>query len=209
MSNDLTKFFGNNTPLTDELLAKATGAMVGLATSRESGTTLLRLTKVGEWVMGADNELVETGSVVTVDPLSFSAGYVAWHGGQIEGEVMHPIFDMDNAKFDLKPVQAKKGWEPQLSMHLVLDDIKLIYKTSSRGGLNAIRSLAALVASQLGGGNRFCQVTLGIDSYRHKEFGVVFVPMFGIVGWVDVEGKPTGTKLAAPEQTATNKASLV
>lgn len=192
MANDLTKFFGNRAPQKVEKSVEAFKAFSH--TQIGSGRALLKLRKTGEWVFGVDSEELKKGTQLYANPLSFSSGYVAWHKGQVENEVMQPIIDGPVDPSRLKEVQAKKGWEDQSSIDLLLPDdnqpVQLVYKTSSIGGLRMLIGLAGefAVAQMENPERTYAVIELGADSYEHKEYGTVYTPEFNIVGWLDADG---------------------
>lgn len=194
MSNDLTKFFGNRQ--NSETRKQATDALGSFASNKAAmlgDRALLRLSKKGEWVFGIDNEELPAGAVVLADPATMASGYVAWHKGQIEGEVMKPLSAGPVPSNDLKPVQAKNGWQSQVSLDLFhpKSGIKLQYKTSAVGGIRAMLNLAGDFAFAMheNGDRVYAELDFGVDSYEHKEYGTVYTPDISITGWLDADGK--------------------
>lgn len=204
MANDIQKFFGNH-QVADP--SKLTEALAGFSAAKNAlmGKALLRLTKQGTWVFGADSESIATGTQLVANPASLASGYVAWYQSKIEGEIMQPLSlgPVDPSKLGEvnsgsippgKKVPSGKGWESQASIDLITRDdvpLQLIYKTSSMGGMKTLLTLAGEIAFGINENpNRvYPIVELDVDSYVHKEFGEVFTPMLTIVGWLDAEGK--------------------
>lgn len=203
MTNDLQQFFGGNLPSREKLA----DALAGFAATKNTltGKALLRLNKDrGQWVFGIDNDVMETGTHLVVNPSSLASGYVAWWQGKIEGEVMQPLSmgPVDQSKLGpvnsggIPPGKSKpsgKGWEPQSSVDLITQDdvpVTLIYKSSSLGGMKCLLTLAGDIVVGLAEDERrvYPVVELTIDSYEHKEFGTVYTPQLPIVGWLDAEG---------------------
>lgn len=204
MANDVAKFFGGH-QLPDR--AKLSDALAGFSAAKNAlmGKALLRLTKQGTWVFGADSESIKTGTRLIANPASLSSGYVAWWQSKIEGEVMQPLSlgPVDPSKLTEvnsgsippgKKVPSGKGWESQASIDLITQadvPLNLIYKTSSMGGMKTLLTLAGEIAFGMSENPARCYpiVELDTDSYIHKEYGEVFTPMLSIVGWLDAEGK--------------------
>lgn len=205
MSNtDVAKFFaGHQIPNRENL----TKAIAGFASNRNAllGKALLRFSKQGFWCFGIDNEKLENGTQIIVNPASMSSGYVAWWLSKIENEIMQPLSmgPVDVAKLgpvnsgSIPPGKDKpsgKGWESQGSFDAVTRGevpVTLIYKTSSLGGMKAIMGLAADIAIGLQTDVRrvYPVVELGSDSYNHSEYGEVFTPELNVVGWLDEAGE--------------------
>lgn len=199
MSNEIARFFGDNVQLPatrDDLVA----GLMDFASMKSAidGVSLLRLTKQeGEWVFGMDNE--KWSGELIANPSGFKSGYIAWHAGTIEKEVMQPLSLGPIDPSTLPPVMAKKGWEPQVSMDLISRHevpLRLVYKSSNRGGTRALLGLASAIAVGLREepGRVYPVITLGSDSYTHKEYGKIYTPVFTIVGWLDANGKPVETR---------------
>lgn len=204
MAKDMTTFFdGYKAPDRDAM----TKALAGLASEAASlgGKALMRLSKdSGVWVCGMDNTPLKEGEHLVVDPASISAGYIAWYKGAVEGEVMQPIHAgpvdpqrLTEVKSGTTPPGANKpsgrGWEPQVSVDLVSRDevpLQLVYKTSALGGRKALLALAGAVAVGLQENPKrvYPVIELGTDNYTHKEYGLVYTPLFTVVEWLDAEG---------------------
>lgn len=204
MSNDLSKFFsGHQAPSRDKLAE----ALAGFSANKNAllGKALLRMTKTGQWVFGIDNEVLETGTELVINPASLSSGYVAWWMGKIEGEHMQPLSMGPVDPDKLGPVnsggippgqkkQSGKGWEAQASVDAVTRGeipVTLIYKSSSLGGMKALLGLAGDIVMGLGEDPRrvYPIIQLDTDTYNHKEYGQVFTPELPIVGWLDADGE--------------------
>ena len=202
MANDVAKFFGGH-QLPDR--AKLSKALAGFSAEKNAlmGKALLRMTKVGTWVFGADSEAMKKGTVLIANPSSLASGYIAWWQSQVEGEVMQPLslgpvdpnsLSEVNSGGLWKGKQSGKGWENQASIDLITQadvPLSLVYKTSSMGGMRALLTLAGEIAFGMEEDPKRCYplVEIDTDSYQHKEFGEVFTPMLSIVGWLDAEGK--------------------
>lgn len=204
MANDVAKFFGGH-QLPDR--AKLSQALAGFSATKNAlmGKALLKLSKQGVWVFGADNEMLENGTRLVANPASLASGYIAWYQSQVEGEVMQPLSHGPVDPNQLKEVNSGsippgkkaasgRGWEAQASIDLMTQSdvpLSLCYKSSSVGGMKALLSLAGDIAYDMDEDPNRCfpVVELDTDSYTHKEFGEVFTPIVAIVGWLDAEGK--------------------
>lgn len=205
MANDIQKFFGGH-QLPDK--AKLSQALAGFSAAKNAlmGKALLRLTKQGVWVFGADSEVLKNGTQLIGNPASLSSGYVAWWQSQIEGEVMQPLSmgPVDPTKLSPvnsgsippgKKVPSGKGWENQASIDLITKadvPLQLVYKSSSMGGMKTLLTLAGEIAYGMdeNPARVYPVIELDADSYIHKEFGQVFTPVLSIVSWLDAAGEP-------------------
>ena len=205
MANDIQKFFGGH-QLPDK--AKLSQALAGFSAAKNAlmGKALLRLTKQGVWVFGADSEVLKSGTQLIGNPASLSSGYVAWWQSQIEGEVMQPLSmgPVDPTKLSPvnsgsippgKKVPSGKGWENQASIDLITKadvPLQLVYKSSSMGGMKTLLTLAGEIAYGMdeNPARVYPVIELDVDSYIHKEFGQVFTPVLSIVSWLDAAGEP-------------------
>lgn len=215
MANDVQKFFaGHQQPKRSDLAA----ALNSFSANKNAllGKALLKLTKQGTWVAGVDNEVLPAGTVLIVNPSSMSSGYIAWYQSKIEGEVMQPLSmgPVDPAKLGPvnsgkcppgKSVPSGRGWEPQSSIDAITQTdvpLNLVYKSSSLGGMKVLLDLAGDIVMGFAENPKraFPLVELGVDSYTHKEYGLVYTPQLSIVGWLDEEGNELTelNKLAGP-----------
>lgn len=206
MSYDVTQFFGAKRSAPQGHLEEAL-AKFASTKSAISGNALLKLAKAtGLWVYGQGNTKVEDADRFVVDPSSFATGYIAWYLGKIEKEVMQPLTDgpVDPNSLDRdilsgtvppgKREKSGRGWENQVQFELVLRDkvpVKLIYKASSRGGIEGVLDLASEIAFGLyeGQGVRaYPAIRLARSSYEHDEYGTVYTPKFVVEAWLDASG---------------------
>lgn len=203
-STDIQKFFGGHQQPDREKMA---AALAGFSNAKNAlmGKALLRMTKTGIWVFGADSEAIDTKQLLVGNPASLSSGFVAWWMSKIEGERMQPLSMGPVDPSTLPPVNSGSvppgknkpsgnGWEAQSSIDLISrhdTPLSLVYKTSSRGGMMAMLELAGQIAFGMheNPARAFPLIQLGVDSYTHKEYGEVFTPTLNIAGWLDAEGK--------------------
>ena len=165
------------------------------------GVAIVKMDKGGHWVFGADQTEIEEGSTWAVNPLSFVHGFIAWGDGEVLGEKMvsiaNPLPELDEA-----PPGAKKGWESQVGMSLKCvsgDDkgLEARYTVTSVGGKRAVQTLAVALADQVDKDQTkpVAIVRLKKDSYQHKSYGKIYIPVFEIVEWMSMDGE-------APEAAA-------
>lgn len=161
--------------------------------SREAApmASFLKMDKTGVWVFGIETEELEDGAEFYVNPAGFQHGYICWAeaGSEKLGELIAPITDVLP---DSGPVPGGgRGWEFQLGMHLRgtgKDSTTMIYRSSSVGGKRAIATVADMISRRLNEDSKEMVpvVTLDSDSYKHKQYGKIFVPVIEIVRWVSM-----------------------
>jgi|GEM_PF-506450 hypothetical protein len=206
--------FGGNGAVADP--TKLAAALQNVSRQAAPQGMFLRMGKDGVWVIGIEAEPVAEGAEFAINPAGFGHGWIAWGKSERLGESFVPLTDPLPAT-PATPEGAVRGWEQQFGMHLreVGTGADLIFRTSSVGGKRAIGALAKEVGARMAEGDArsVAIVTLGADSYKHKEYGKIYVPEFAIERWVTpaditadvqpVKGKgtptppPTGIKKAA------------
>jgi hypothetical protein len=163
------------------------------STESSNFIVILKMDKVGRWVFGADQTEAQEGSLWAVNPFSFVHGFIAWGEGVVLGEKMtsvsNPLPELDAA-----PAHAKRGWEQQIGFSLRClngDDkgVEARFTTTSRGGKKAVQLLATALADQVEKNREAPVPVLTLDSqhYPHKEYGRVYVPIFNVVKWINME----------------------
>lgn len=181
----------------------------------------LRLMKDGNWVYGAEDIEVEEGSLWAINPMSFKHGYVAW-----------TRYPAETKKKDVKiaermvPMTSEKGtkpapvnhdgqdwdWTDQVSCVLMCitgedKGEQVLYSTTSVGGMNLMSELTGKIMEQLDRDpSRIVPcVLLQSDSYKHQNYGKVFVPDWPIKDWTpltdDLPTEVGGEAEAEPEKT--------
>lgn len=183
--------------------------------SREAAplASFLRMNKQGQWTYGLDATIIAKGTEFMVNPSGFQHGYICWSAAASEklGETAAPVTD---ALPEPGPVPVGgRGWEFQLGMHLKglvgpLENLELVYRASSVGGKRAVATLAEQVANRLvtkGETSVVPVIKLDTDSYKHKQYGTIFVPVLTIARWMQIpagkvngEGKGEAPKQAKP-----------
>ncbi len=186
----------------------ALGRRRQLANARTAGGNLpfLTMQKDGKWVWGAEENDVKDSDRWVVNPDSISLGFIAWAGGQVVGEQMASLVDptpIDQG--NLPPVEGD-GWQPQVAVQLKnpVTDTEVIFKTSSQGGREAVSVLCTALVEQAATNPAapLPVVRLTNDSYKHKDYGKIYKPVFDIVDWTDADSagkaakEPTGKRKA-------------
>ena len=194
-STQLAMFFPKGSmPISNKDAAKALSTM-SVQRSIRLSKPLLRFTKSGEWVFGAESEELEIGTELAVNPLSFRAGYIAWNkDGGVAGEKMVSLLKGEIiCAEDLPKVDSENGWQEQLSIELAglkadrngfRDEV--IYKTTSKGGKECLENLRTeLVEALEDNDGKVPVVKLEATNYRHKKYGKVNKPIMTLVKWVN------------------------
>lgn len=190
------------------------------ARSAASGAVLLRLLRDGIWVYGPDDVEVQEGSLWAINPFSLAMGYAAWGeektalAGTLVGERMALITEPQVDPNSL-PDHQHAPWRAQVQFDAVClngDDVGVTvrYKTTSTGGRRAFAGLVQEVSNQADNGDQIVPVvSLGTDSYQHKQYGRTYVPVFDIAEWkspIDTSlGDANGEKGDADERDAPTK----
>lgn len=170
---------------------------------------LLRLNKTdGKWVFGQEAEEIGDAEVA-INPLSFCHGYVAWVEGKPVGaemvSIMSPAPNPDTFP-DPKELAKEQGvlvkpkstydWDPHVSFEaqVLTGQFKgtdLTYRNGSLGGREAIGELVQIVSDQIDvdESKPVPVVTLAQTSYKHKQYGTIYKPVFRIVRFIGMDGQ--------------------
>lgn len=188
--------------------AAVTGALRKLAMTRTQagGKAFMKFTKQGEFVYGSENVEADPSDEWAVNPVSFCIGVIGWRGGNVVGEHMFPITSPERVDYDsLEPINTGKdgdGWSEQYTFDLkhMKDGTEVVFKTTSKGGKNAVGDLAAAISEHVDATpeSPVAVIHLKSDHYKHKSYGKVYTPIFEIEGWADENG-------ARPKQAAIPK----
>ena len=178
-----------------ELSQLSTGLAAAIQNAPVPNAPYIKLDKSGDWIFGSDGHEVTDG-LWAINPNSFTEGYIAWGSGELLGEEMAPMAGVPISLADL-PAQpgAKNGWQKQVGLQMVaisgeFKGQQVLYKTSSKGGMTAIREMVAKVVNQINGGDDdfVPVVSLESSSYVHKEFGKIQVPILTVDHWTNMDG---------------------
>ena len=193
-----------------KLISDLEAAQQATPTTSSGDFQYLKMTKMGEWVFGAEETEVASNSAFVVDPETYAHGYVAWSkDGALIEEVMSPTGKPPVIMAGLPTLPAGVEWGAQVAFGFkciegAQDGLQLLYKTSSKGGREAVAELLAeMLARAKAGKPEVCPVVfLETTNYRHKQYGKIFNPVITIDGWI---GIPSGDD----EPTKEPKAALV
>jgi hypothetical protein len=178
-----------------------------------TGKAFMKFTKQGEFVYGQENVEADSKGIWAVNPVSFCIGVIGWRGGNVVGEHMFPITSPERVDWDgLEPIRTKNegggdgdGWQEQYTVDLknLKDGTEVVFKTTSKGGKNAVGDLASLISTQVDEHPELplALVNLTSDFYKHKTFGKVFTPVFKLAGWADANGElPKAPAIGKPRR---------
>lgn len=183
------------------------------------GSPFLRMLQDGSWVYGAENIEVEEGSKWAINPLSIEHGWVSWTDhdkkgatNEIVGEVMVPMTSPLPAQTDLRDT----GWEWSQQLKFTLLCLngedkgeQVEYKTTSVGGMNAMKAVIASIMKQLDidADRPVPCVELNTDHYQHKKYGKTYTPIFNIVEWVELSDEAPEVEQEDPDSDQTPEAA--
>jgi hypothetical protein len=163
----------------EQVAASASGA------GAFDGRQLLKLDKGdGSWLYGAEGIEVEEGALIAVDPTSFQHGYILWEQSKVVAERMASVAD---------PRPQGAGSE-QLAFNAVIatgadKGVELIFKTTAHGGKEAVRNLIRQIVERMAQTDTIVPlVELKNESYRHKEYGRIWKPIFAVAQWAALTG---------------------
>ena len=160
----------------------------------------LRFSK-GEWLLGASDEEVDLGRRFAANMAELAIGWIRWAVNKPIDRLMGLLSEgyrpkprdalgfTDQALWDRD--KDKKPIDPWRRVNeLPLADVEteeaMIFSTSSRGGIGAVGNLCKSYARGLRQHPGAVPIIeIGRDSYRHDDFGKVYVPVFTIVDWID------------------------
>jgi len=159
------------------------------------GTSLLKMNRsTGAWTFGAEDVPVEKGSMWAVVPTTMAAGFISWKGGKVEAEFMSSVGEKPVNPRDLPPVTGRNGWEAQVGFALVCvkgaqTGTVVLYKTSNKGGTEAVAKVRAGVLARAKGGEADIVpvVSFNSTSYQHPEYGKVNKPSFEVTAHISLK----------------------
>lgn len=205
MSN-LVAFGGGTGLISRESLANnLQRSAQALPTTGNGGAQYLKMDKGnGDWIFGAEETVVEDGSLWAINPGSLMHGWVAWDsnaGGAPVQEIMVSI-NRDLPPENSLPVlglgspDKKTGVQPQLryqqqrSVQAVCisgeDEGTVVeYKQSSVGAMKLFAELTNKLLDQLDKDpdKLVAIVNFSSESYKHKTYGRITNPVWPIVEW--------------------------
>ncbi len=190
--SELVKFGGGLPTNPNDLLQGLANVKQEISTS--GGMPLLRLLRTGSFAIGAENLEPDEDSLWAANPYSIHHGFAAWGDGELFDEVMVPFNQQPPNKSELRDYGV--AWAKQYSviMQCVNGDDKgmtVLYKGTSIGMQNAMKGLIDAVITQVQADPDNCVpvLDLQVDSYPHKQWGKVFIPILEITGWMTMSGE--------------------
>lgn len=186
------------------------------------GVAFLKMGKSGIWVYGADEMEIEEESLWAVNPASFKTGYIAWEQGNTAGgpvgEEMRSITEDPLVSTDLPHLDGAK-WNQQIGFQVACINgedagTQAVFKSSSKGARGAfddlLQQLMTHYKANPGADKVVPVIELLVDSYKHKEYGKIYKPVFKIVEWATMEGvMQTDEPEDEPEPAVEPKAAKV
>ena len=189
---ELAKFSGGM-PANPDDLVQGLQNVSAVVKGGTGGVPYLRLLKSGVFAFGAENIEPEDGSEWAVNPYSLHHGFACWGDGELVDERMVAFTEPPPNKAELPDYGY--DWNQQIAMHLQCvsgedEGTTVLYKGTSTGLRNAFRDLVEAMLARLKKDqvNYVPVITLDVDSYQHKKYGEIFVPIFDIVKWVSMDG---------------------
>ncbi len=190
-------------------LGHVAAAMPKVATG---GIDFAKMSKKGDWAYGQDETEVDYESIWAVNPSTLQHGWIAWKEklgqdpiGEHMGSAMRPLIDVDT----LPKVSEGKGWQQQYGVELVCVSgpnvgAHILYKNTTVGAIKLfnvyINELMTRVENDAE--EIVALVRLTSESYKHKEFGETFNPIFEYVEWRSPEdASPVAAEEKAPAST--------
>ena len=202
--SEMTAFQGANLPTVTSIATALRAIQIDVG---PSAMVLLKMDKTGHWTFGGDHTEVEDGAQWAVNPFSFTHGWIAWGKGEALGEKMVPMTQPLPEQGEA-PAGAKKGWELQVGFCLKClngedQGMEARFMTTSIGGKKAVQALAVQISEAIikDQSRPVAVVKLATDSYTHKEYGLVHVPVFEVVSWRSMTGESAEAE-AEPEGEA-------
>jgi hypothetical protein len=191
------------------ITAENTALAIATAAQEEGANELGRLLKFskGHYLVGTEE--IPLGREYIAHVEHWVRGWIKFkHGELVERKVgrvadgfvvpqRDELDDTDESLWEKGPGgQPTDPWTAQ--SYLPLEDIEsgeiLTFVSGSVGGRGAASRLAAQAARHMVTMG-LPRVTLGIESYKHKQFGRIDKPDFSIVGWTNPKPKPAVVQL--------------
>ena len=187
--------------------SKFSAVAANLKRAASTRVGFLKMDKTGAWNYGTDETEVTEDDHVFIDPNGFVHGWQCWADTDIAGVQSELLGDviagMDSPLPDRpgKVPENGRAWGEMRGMSILLAGERLIYSTTSVGGINAFAALAEdyMAQFQKDPEKMIAEVSLSSDSYKHKNktFGRIFTPVFTVVKWH--KDLPAGARKPEPE----------
>ena len=180
-----------------------TAAVIG-----RSGLPMLLFKREGSgtWMFGQKKTIPELDSRWAINPMTFQYGFICFNdANKVVGEhlvsVSQPkpvITDMPDTRFP---------WQEEWAVNLKCLDgadagVEVTFKATTRGQIQAVVILIDLVRDRINSGQHDGKIApivlLEKDSYPHKEYGKVWIPVLNAVDWMSLDG-PAPAPEPAPQ----------
>ena len=160
----------------------------------------------GTWGFGQKRTIPEAGSRWAVNPLTFKYGYICF--GDSNKVVDERLVSVSQPKPVITELpNTGFPWQEEWAVNMKCLDgadagVEVIFKATTDGGVKAIVIMVDLIRDRINGsqhgGKIVPIVLLEKDSYPHKEYGKVWIPVLNIVDWMSLDG-PAPTPEPAPQ----------
>lgn len=175
------------------------------------GEPIMRMGRDGKWIFGQENLEAEPEARWAANPFSIQHGYICWkvipegskEKPELLGEAMVSMFDTKPDKGSLP--DYGHPWDDCYSINLFCLDgedkgEQVLYKTSSTGGVRAVKELiGAVMALPDDTTTPVPVLLLKSDTYQHKTYGKTYFPVLEIVDWVAMGDQPDEADAPEPE----------
>ncbi len=156
--------------------------------------------KKGEWVIGkAEDTFPENKFEALVNLAMVQNGWVCWKDGQLVDEKWSNLGDKKTSKEDLPDhgpyTQQNDGWSYNVRFEMQIqptlgteNHILAQFTGSSKGAMKAVGEMVRDVVQQKKTGQHDNQVPIVLfhsDSYKHSQYGKVYIPKLSVSRWMD------------------------
>jgi hypothetical protein len=173
--------------------SKFSAVAANLKRAASTRVGFLKMDKTGAWNYGTDEVEVTEDDHVFIDPNGFVHGWQCWADTDIAGvqsELLGDIIAPMDQPLPDRPAKVPENarpWGEMRGMSILLAGERLVYSTTSVGGINAFAALAEDYMAQFAKDptKMIAEVSLSSDSYKHKNktFGRIYTPVFTVVKW--------------------------
>lgn len=161
----------------------------------KDGGNFLKLSKRnGLWIYGTEETEVQEGSHWAINPASLQMGYISWGTGTVLGKKMLPILTGQMVDRSTLP-NTGAPWDECVSFDLRCmngedEGVQVAYEQNSYGAKKAFSKVieALMLQTSRDPVNFVPVVELKSDSYNHKQYGLIYNPIFEVVRWVSMKG---------------------
>jgi len=194
-------------------LAALQTALAGVDTAGRSGFMPMLAFKRdggGVWHYGQKKTVLEEGSTLACNPLSFKWGYICFNDAKkVIGEQLVSVSKPmpDSSQLPSLGFKWNEQWAVNMKCVTGVDaGVEVVYKPTTEGGIAAVKALIDAVRERLNGGQHDGKVVPivqpGKDSYQHKEHGKIWIPELPVTGWMPLEGP---APVSAPPASSTSE----